>query len=96
MKFRKDTYGAVLVGDKGNIAKVYRKCPHCGLVDKGYSAQGIRESHFSIWTVGSLTKYECGKCRKHFFTVEFATDDQDKAILLYERVHDVLSKEWRV
>lgn len=83
---RHDTIGASLVDAQGKPTNLYRRCPHCGMVDHQYSAQGLKDSHFQTTRVGSLLKYECGKCRKQFFTFEVCVPEGEDPYEFYNKI----------
>lgn len=57
--------------ENGRPAKVYTRCPHCGMTDLRFMNQSHRNAHFRSWQVGGKSKYQCGKCRHEFYTLEF-------------------------
>lgn len=89
---RHDIFGSSYVNGEGQITNLYRRCPHCGLVDYHYSVQGLKNSHFPITCVGSLRKYECGKCRKQFHTFEVCIPANTDPMEFYDRLTSLLSE----
>lgn len=88
---RHDTIGASLVDRQGKPTNLYRKCPHCGMVDHNYSVQGLKNSHFQITRVGSLLKYECGKCRKQFHAFEVCVPANTDPYAFYQKISNILN-----
>ena len=90
---RHDITGSVLVDKTTGTATghPYLRCPHCGLVDYRHSAQGIKKSHFPIWSVGAESKYECGNCRKHFRTIQLCVPTDMEPLALHEKINALLA-----
>lgn len=93
MKKRTDITNTALITDGGTVSSIYLRCPHCGLIDYQYSAQGIKESLFQITRVGAVRKYECGKCRKHFRTIELCIPAGEDTLAYYEQHIATITKE---
>lgn len=87
---RHDTIGAALIAQDKPI-NLYRRCPHCGMVDHQYSAQGLKESHFQMTRVGPLLKYECGKCRKQFHAFEVCVPANTDPYEFYQKLSNLLN-----
>ena len=89
---RHDIIGSVMVDAATGTAvgRPYLRCPHCGLVDYRRSAQGIKQSHFPIWGVGAESKYECGKCRKQFHTIQVCVPTNVDPLTFYEKINSIL------
>lgn len=90
---RHDKFSSVIVNPAGEISGVYRRCPHCGMVDLQHSAQGLKRSHHQITRVGALLKYECGYCRKQFHTIELCVPADTDPIAFYQRINMLLTEE---
>lgn len=90
---RHDTIGASLENEQGKLINLYRKCPHCGMVDRNYSVQGLKNSHFQMTRVGSLLKYECGKCRKQFHAFEVCVPAGTDPYEFYLKICELLSND---
>jgi ribosomal protein S27AE len=81
---RHDRANSAIVKPTGETSGIYRRCPHCGMVDLQYSAQGASKSHHQITRVGALLRYECGKCRKQFHAIELCVPAATDPIAFYE------------
>lgn len=90
LKKRNDLLGTVLLDENGAPQGIYTRCPYCGMVDMRYSSQGIKQSHFQAWKVKGVGKYECGKCRHTFFTLELQVPTDVEPMALYERINTLL------
>lgn len=89
---RHNMTNSAIVGPSGKATGIYRRCPHCGLVDLQHSVQGANRSHHQITRVGALLRYECGKCRKQFFAVEVCVPADSKPLDFYEHINTLLSE----
>lgn len=89
---REDICGTALLKPDGSFAKVFRRCPHCGMTDYEYSTQGIKKTHFQITRVGGKRKYECGKCRKPFTTLEILVPLNMDIGEVYFKINESLSE----
>lgn len=86
---RDDLFGTVLVNEKGMAERVLTRCPHCGMVDYRFSSQGLKSSHFANSRVGGVRKYQCGKCRNFFHTLEIQVPLDMDPMKLYEKINKV-------
>lgn len=90
LQWRNDITGSSLVNEEKIPQKLYRRCPHCGLIDKHYSSSGMNEVHHQIWAVGAVNRYECGRCRKSFDTFEIVPPEGVSVTDMYERINHLL------
>lgn len=90
---RHDTAAAAFVDESGTTTGIRTKCPHCGMVDYQYSSQGLHHSHFDIWRVGALRRYQCGKCRKMFHTIELCVPHDIDALQYYEMIRRNMAEQ---
>lgn len=88
---RNDPTNTVLLTPENAVYRVYLRCPHCGQVDWQYSAQGIKDSHFPITRVGAVQKYECGRCRRQFHSIEFCVPENTDPLEFYEKIANLLN-----
>ena len=89
---RNEPTGSALIGAGGSTTGIYRRCPHCGMVDLQYSAQGMKQAHHQITRVGALLKYECGKCRKNFLTFEVCVPTGTDPFEFFDRINSLLKE----
>ena len=87
---RHDICGASYIQENGAVCGVYRRCPHCGMVDHHYSAQGASKAHHQITRVGAILQYECGGCRKRFHAVEISIPANTTPQLFYDKLCKLL------
>ena len=92
-KLHHDSIGASLKNEQGKLINLYRKCPHCGMVDHNYSVQGLQNSHFQMTRVGSLLKYECGKCRRQFHAFEVCVPAGTDPYEFYLKISTLLKEQ---
>jgi hypothetical protein len=88
---REDICGTALLKPDGSFAKVFRRCPHCGMTDYEYSTQGMKKAHWQMLRVGGKRKYECGKCRQSFTTLEIQFPTNMDIGEVYFKVNEFLS-----
>ena len=72
--------------ENGQLQGVYRRCPHCGMVDLQHSVQGASRAHHLISRVGAQLKYECGKCRKQFTVLEICVPAAEDPLAFYSAI----------
>lgn len=77
----------------GKTTSIYRRCPHCGMVDHHYSVQRANQAHHQITRVGALLKYECGKCRKQFRVFEVCVPADVDPMTFYEKINRLLTPD---
>ena len=90
LKKRHDELATALVDDNGTVQGIYTRCPHCGTVDLRHMNQGIRYSHFLVWNSKGIKKYQCGKCRKHFYTIQLMVPTDMEPMEFYEKINTLL------
>lgn len=88
---RHDCTNSAIVAPTGVTTGIYRRCPHCSMVDLQHSVQGASRSHHQITRVGALLRYECGKCRKQFFTFEVCVPADIEPLKFYEQINALLA-----
>jgi len=93
LKKRNDILATSLVDESGAVHGIYTRCPHCGMVDLRHMNQGIKQTHFQNWKVGGVGKYDCGKCRHTFHTIEIQVPVGVKPMELYEQINAMLQQE---
>lgn len=93
LRAQMDPLGASLVNENGQLEKILKHCPHCGMVDYQTVTQGANRSHWNIWTVGGLRCYQCGNCRKHFYGVELQVPLDIEPTELYKRINSMIGSE---
>lgn len=93
LRKQNDPLGTSLVNEEGKVTKVLKRCPHCGMVDYRNSSQGIEQTHHNIWTVGGIRYYQCGKCRKYFYTLEVQVPLDTVPLELYKILNEAISLE---
>lgn len=86
---RNDRFGTAFVKPDGTSTGVYTRCPHCGMVDHRHMNQGINQSHFCNYTVGGVSKYQCGKCRGFFKTLRIQVPEGVDPMALYEVINSL-------
>lgn len=93
LRKRHDLLGTVLVDDRGEPEKILTRCPHCGLIDYRHSSQGAKNTHWQSWNVGGVREYQCGKCRKSFFTLEVQVPLDMEPMAMYKKINSVFARE---
>ena len=86
---RHDSLGTVLIDETGSPQGLYTRCPHCDMVDLKHINQGIKQTHFRNWKVKGIGKYDCGKCRHTFYTLEIQIPDGMDPMALYEQINSL-------
>ena len=69
------------------------RCPHCGMIDYRHSSQGIHNTHWPSCKVGGVTKYECGKCRKSFFSLEIQVPLDMEPMAVHKKINSMFTQE---
>lgn len=90
---RNDLLGTVLVDDQGEPKKILTRCPHCSMIDYRHSSQGAKNTHWQNWKVGGVREYQCGKCRKSFFTLEVQVPLDMEPMAMYKKINSVFAQE---
>lgn len=85
-----NSFGASYTNTEGKMTNIYTRCPHCGMVDYRYSAQGMNHAHHPITLVGALEKYECGGCRRQFHAIQICVPANTDPMEFYKRVVSLL------
>lgn len=93
LKKRNDMLATALVAENGEIHGIYTRCPYCGMVDLRHMNQGIKRSHFLIWDSAGKQNYQCGKCRKYFFTIHLTVPTDMEPMQFYEKINALLQQE---
>jgi len=94
-RLRKDLLGTALLDKEGKPIGIYTRCPSCGMTDLQHTNQGTKFSHFRNWHVGGISKYQCGKCRAYFKTLEIMVPDGMEPMELYDRISQGLESSFR-
>lgn len=90
---RNDICGTALLNPDGSFVQLLRRCPHCGMTDYEHSTQGMNKTHWQITRVGGKRRYECGKCRKPFTTLEIQVPLNMDIGELYDLVNNHISSK---
>lgn len=93
LRTQNNILGTSLVDAEGKVEKVLMHCPHCGMIDYRFSAQGIKETLWPSCKVGSITHYECGKCRKRFYSLEVQVPIDMTPQELYEKLNAAIRSD---
>jgi len=93
LRKQNDLLGTSLVNEAGEPQKVLTRCPHCGMIDYRHSSQGIHNTHWPSCKVGGVTKYECGKCRKSFFSLEIQVPLDMEPMAVYKKINSMFTQE---
>ena len=82
-----DQLGTSLVNADGKITGVRMHCPHCGMIDYKNVNQSSAHAHWEIWRVGGVRYYQCGKCRKYFYSLEVQVPLDIEPMELYKNIN---------